>query len=200
MDNPETTVRLNYAGSADLVAQLQQGAPVDVFASADTVNMDDAVAADLVSGQPTSFATNSMMIAVPPDNPAKVASFADLGKSGVRVVVCAPKVPCGAATVKVEESTGVTVKPVSEESAASDVLNKVTTGEADAGVVYVTDVQGSAGAVKGIAIPTEDNAVNTYPIAVLTGSTSPTLARDFEALVVGAQGQKVLSDAGFGSP
>jgi molybdate transport system substrate-binding protein len=198
--HPGTTVRFNFAGSSDLVAQLQQGAPADVFASADTANMDKATGAGLVSGSPTSFATNSMMIAVPPENPAKVASFADLTEPSAQVVVCAPEVPCGAATTQVERNTGVTLKPVSEESSVTDVLNKVTTGEADAGIVYLTDVQGSAGGVQGIAIPAKDNAVNTYPIGVLTGSASPALAQEFEALVVGPQGQQVLADAGFGGP
>lgn len=198
--HPGTTVRFNFAGSSDLVAQLQQGAPADVFASADTANMDKAVADDLVSGTPANFATNSMMIAVPPDNPADVGSFTDLAEPGVQVVVCAPQVPCGAATEQVEKNTSVTLDPVSEESAVTDVLNKVSNGEADAGIVYVTDVQGSGGSVTGIAIPTKDNAVNTYPIAVLDGSASPTLAQEFEALVVGPEGQKVLSDAGFGGP
>lgn len=198
--HPDTTMRFNFAGSSDLVAQLQQGAPADVFASADTNTMDRAADDNLLSGSPTSFATNPMMIAVPPDNPAKIASFADLAQPGVQVVVCAPQVPCGAATKKVEVSTGVTLMPVSEESSVADVLNKVTTGEADAGVVYVTDVKGAAGKVTGIQIPADVNAVNTYPIAVLARSASPTLAEQFEALITGPRGQQVLADAGFGSP
>ncbi len=193
-------MRFNFAGSSDLVAQLQQGAPADVLASADTRTMDRAAEDQLLAGPPTTFATNTMTIAVPPDNPAGVATFADLVGPDVLVVVCAPQVPCGAATQEVEANTGITLAPVSEESSVADVLNKVATGEADAGVVYVTDVKGSAGRVTGVPIPAEVNAVTTYPIAVLAAAASPMLAQQFESLVVGAQGQEVLADAGFGTP
>ena len=144
----------NFAGSADLVTQLQQGAPADVFASADTKNMDKAIADNLVSGTPKNFASNTLEIAVPPDNPAGVSSFQDLAKPGLKLVVCAPAVPCGSATQKIETATGIdAVKPVSEESAVTDVLNKVQTGEADAGLVYVTDVQGRCGQGEGNRLP-----------------------------------------------
>src|SRR6478609_10624562 len=133
-------VEFSFGGSSDLVAQIQQGAPADVFASADSANMDKLTAEDLQAADPEDFATNTLEIAVPPDNPAGVASFADLAEDGINVVVCAPEVPCGAATVKVEEATGVDIRPVSEEQSVTDVLAKVTSGEADAGLVYVTDV------------------------------------------------------------
>ena len=195
-----TKVTFNFAGSADLVTQLQQGAPADVFASADTKNMDKATADNLVSGTPVSFASNTLEIAVPPDNPGKITSFSDLTKPGLRLVVCAPAVPCGAAAQKIETATKTTLKPVSEESAVTDVLNKVQTGEADAGLVYVTDVKGAAGKVKGVTFPQSKEAVNTYPIAELRASTNADLARHFTELVTGADGQRVLADAGFGKP
>ena len=198
--HPGTTVQLAFGGSSDLVAQLQQGAPGDVLATADTANMEKAAADDLVSGEAAAFATNSMTIAVPPGNPAGIESFADLAEKGARVVVCAPQVPCGAATERVEESTGVTLSPVSEENSVSDVLGKVAAGEADAGVVYVTDIQGSAGSVESVAIPADVNATNTYPIAVLSGSAQPALAGEFVSLVLGDTGQQGLADAGFGEP
>ena len=198
--HPGTTVRFNFAGSSDLVAQLQQGAAADVLAPADARTMDRASADTLLAGEPTAFATNTLMIAVPPDNPAGITSFADLAGEGVQVVVCAPQVPCGAATQQVEANTGVTLAPVSEESSVADVLNKVATGEADAGVVYVTDVRASDARVLGVPIPAEVNAVNTYPIAALAEARAPALAAQFEALVLGAQGQQVLADAGFGAP
>lgn len=197
--HPGTSVRFNFAGSSDLAAQLQQGAPADVFAAADSTTMDRIAADTLLAGPPTNFATNSMVIAVPPDNPARIASFADLGEPGVLVVVCAPQVPCGAATTTVQANTGVTLAPVSEEASVADVLNKVATGEADAGVVYVTDVQSATGTVTGIEIPRDVNAVNTYPIAVLAGSESRTSAEEFAALVAGPLGQQVLAEAGFGA-
>ena len=198
--NPGTAVVFNFGGSSDLVAQLQQGAPGDLFASADAATMDKAVDDALITGEPTVFATNSMVIAVPPGNPAGIDSFAALAAPDVNVVVCAPQVPCGAATQTIEENTGVTLSPVSEENSVTDVLGKVTSGEADAGIVYVTDVKGAGDAVEGIEIPTAVNATNRYPIGVLAGSGSPDLAEEFEDFVLGPQGQQVLADAGFGGP
>lgn len=199
-DHPGTTVTFNFAGSSDLVTQLQQGAPADVFASADTKNMDKATADKLVQGTPVTFASNTLEIAVPPDNPAKIASLQDLTKSGVKVVVCAPEVPCGAATQKIETAAEVDIKPVSEESAVTDVLNKVQTGEADAGLVYVTDVKSAGDKVKGVTFPESSEAVNQYPIAPLAASKNADLAQQFADLVTGADGQKVLADAGFAKP
>lgn len=194
------TVTFNFAGSSDLVTQLQQGAPADVFASADTKNMDKATADGLVDGTPAIFASNTLEIAVPPDNPAQVASFQDLTKTGVKVVVCAPAVPCGSATEKVETATGFTLTPVSEESSVTDVLNKVQTGEADAGLVYVTDVKAAGAKVKGVTFPESSEAVNQYPIAALKSSKNLDLATEFTELVTGTQGQQVLADAGFAKP
>ncbi|WP_425956113.1 molybdate ABC transporter substrate-binding protein [Xylanimonas sp. McL0601] len=199
-DHPGVTVQLSFAGSSDLVAQIQQGAPADVFASADTENMHKLVAEDLVAGDPVDFATNTLEIAVPPGNPAGIASFADLAKDGVNLVVCAPEVPCGRAAVKVEQAAGVTLSPVSEEQSVTDVLSKVIAGEADAGLVYVTDVKGAAGKVEGVTCPVADQAVNTYPIAPVAGAAQPELAQQFVGLVTGSVGQGVLSAAGFGRP
>ena len=198
--HPGTTVTFGFAGSSDLVTQLQQGAPADVFASADTTNMQKAVDDSLVAGSPVPFATNTLEIAVPPDNPAGITSFADLAKPGVKVVVCAPQVPCGAAAATVEKATATDLKPVSEENAVTDVLGKVTSGEADAGLVYVTDVKGAGDKVKGIPFAESSEAVNTYPIASLAGSRQSDLAGQFVQLVTGDEGQRVLGTAGFGKP
>jgi molybdate transport system substrate-binding protein len=198
--HPGTKVAFSFGGSADLVTQLQQGAPGDVFASADTKNMDKATADHLVRGTPVNFATNTLEIAVPPGNPAKITSFADLAKPGVKVVVCAPEVPCGAAAQKVEAATKVQLKPVSEENAVTDVLGKVQSGEADAGLVYVTDVKGAAGKVAGVTFPEASSAVNTYPVASLAASKNADLAGEFVTLVTGPEGQQVLAAAGFARP
>lgn len=198
--NPGVTVKLNFAGSSDLVAQIQQGAPADVFASADTKNMDKATSDDLVEGSPADFATNVLQIATPPDNPAGIESLDDLTGSDVKVVLCAPEVPCGSAAVGVEEAAGIDIEPVSEEQSVTDVLNKVISGEADAGLVYVTDVTGAGDEVKGIEFPESSEVVNTYPIAPLSGSANPELAEAFATFVTGTDGQKVLADAGFGAP
>lgn len=199
-DHPGVKVRFSFGGSSDLVAQIQQGAPADVFASADTKNMAKATGDDLVDGNPVDFATNTLEIAVPPDNPASVASLRDLAKPGTKVVVCAAEVPCGAAAQKVEESSGVKIKPVSEEQSVTDVLNKVTTGEADAGLVYVTNVKAAGDKVKGITFPESSSAVNTYPIGTMTKGKNKSLAREFVDLVTGADGQKILAGAGFAKP
>ena len=199
-ENPSASVEFSFAGSSDLVTQLTQGAPADVFASADTKNMDKAAQAGLLAGDPVNFASNTLTIAVAPGNPKKIASFKDLTQQGLNVVVCAPQVPCGSATKTVEQATGLTLNPVSEESSVSDVLNKVTTGQADAGVVYVTDAIGAGDKVAAVAFPEAAGAVNTYLIAVLKGSKYPELARKFVDLVTGESGQKVLNAAGFAKP
>lgn len=198
--NPGTKVVLNFAGSSDLATQITQGAPADVFASADTRNMTKLSDAKLLDGTPRNFATNVLTIAVPQGNPASIGSFADLAKPGVRVVVCASQVPCGSAAETVEKAAGTMLTPVSEESSVTDVLGKVASGEADAGLVYVTDAKGAAGKVTGIPFAESQKAVNTYPIATVGSSRNKDAAAAFIALVTGSEGQATLSDAGFGAP
>lgn len=197
--HPGTTVTLSFAGSADLAAQINQGAPADVFASADTRNMEKLKEAGLVDGEPQVFATNTLAIAVPPGNPAGIRSFSDLSKQGLRLVQCAQQVPCGAAAAAIEQKTGTELTPVSEENSVTDVLGKVVSGEADAGLVYVTDVRSAAGKVEGVPFPEAARAVNSYPAAVLSGSPNGAEARAFLELLSTPEGQQVLAEAGFGS-
>ncbi|MGO4443572.1 molybdate ABC transporter substrate-binding protein [Mycobacterium sp. 2YAF39] len=199
-DNPGADIEFSFAGSSDLVTQLTQGAPADVFASADTKNMDKAAAADLLAGDPVNFASNTLTIVTAPGNPRKIASFRDLNQLELSVVVCAPQVPCGSATEKVEQSTGVQLNPVSEESQVTDVLGKVTSGQADAGLVYVTDAQGAGDKVTAVAFPESADAVNIYPIGVLEQSKNQDLASKFVEAVTGEEGQKILAAAGFAKP
>jgi len=199
-DNPGVSVEFSFAGSSDLVTQLTQGANADVLASADTRNMDKAAQAGLLDGAPVTFASNTLTIAVAPGNPAHITSFRDLAREGLNVVVCAPQVPCGAATETIEKSTGVQLSPVSEESSVTDVLNKVSSGQADAGLVYVTDVAGSDGKVAAVDFPEAADAVNSYPLATLTDAQNADLAGRFVAFVTGEAGQRVLNAAGFGAP
>ena len=189
-------VEFNFAGSSDLVAQIQEGAPADVFASADEANMEKLTAEDLQGTDPQTFASNTLEIAVPEGNPAGIATFDDLAGDDVNLVICAPEVPCGAAAQKVAESAGVTLSPVSEEQSVTDVLAKVASGEADAGLVYVTDVIASD-AVQGIEFPESSAAVNVYPIATVAASENADLAEEFVELVVGETGQAILAEAGF---
>lgn len=197
-EHPGTTVTLSFAGSSDLASQINQGAPVDVFASADTANMQKVQDAGLTDGTPEDFATNTLAIAVPPGNPAKVASLQDLARPGIKLVTCARQVPCGAATAKVAEAARVALSPVSEENAVTDVLGKVTSGEADAGLVYGTDIKAAGTKVAGVQFPEAGSAVNTYPIAGVANGRNRATAQAFVDLVTGPEGQKVLAAAGFG--
>ncbi|MCD5419560.1 molybdate ABC transporter substrate-binding protein [Rhodococcus pyridinivorans] len=198
--NPGVTVEFSFAGSSDLETQLEQGAPADVFASADTRTMNSAVEAGLVTGEPIPFATNTLTIVTEPGNPQNITSFADLAGKGVSVVVCAPQVPCGAATTRLEEAAGTDLEPVSEESSVTDVLGKVTSGQADAGLVYVTDATRAGETVSVVSVPEAAEIVNVYPIARLSDSGNATRADDFVRFVTGADGRAVLADAGFGIP
>ena len=194
------TVTFNFAGSSDLVAQMQQGAPADVFASADTRNMEIAVTANLLDGIAKDFATNTLDIATPPGNPAAVDSLDDLAAPGIKVVVCAEQVPCGAAAKRVEDASGVNISPVSEEQSVTDVLGKIISGEADAGLVYVTDVKGASDKVTGVPFPESAEAVNSYPIAALKGNVGDGLAEAFIDFVTGPEGESVLAASGFAKP
>jgi molybdate transport system substrate-binding protein len=192
-----TSVRLSFGGSSDLVEQIRSGAPADVLASADTATMDK-LGDDAEDRH--DFASNTLEIAVPPGNPAGITGFADLARPGVKLVVCAPEVPCGSATAAVAKDAGVTLRPVSEEQSVTDVLGKVTSGEADAGVVYVTDVEAAGDRVEGVTFPESSRVVNTYPIATLKDGEDAALAKEFVDFVLGDDGRKVLADAGFARP
>lgn len=196
-DHEGVTVEFNFAGSSTLVEQIQQGAPADVFASADEKNMDKLTEAGLEAADPVDFTSNTLMIAVPAGNPAGVTDLASLA-GDLNLVVCAPEVPCGAATTTVEEAAGLEFSPVSEEQSVTDVLNKVTSGEADAGLVYVTDVAKAGDAVEGIEFPEAQEAVNTYPITTVKDAANPELGQEFQDLVTGETGQEVLAGYGFG--
>lgn len=189
-------VRLAFAGSTELAGQIEQGAPADVFVSADRRTM--ARLGDLAA-DPHVLATNSLAIAVPPGNPAGLTGLADLASPEVRTVVCAPEVPCGAAAQRLTERVGIELDPVSEEQSVTDVVGKVAGGEAHAGLVYVTDVLRADGDVERLPTPEGVNVENSYPITTVAGAEG-TLADEFVAFARGAQGREVLSDAGFGRP
>ena len=135
-----------------------------------------------------------------PGNPEGITSFADVARPGLQLVVCAPQVPCGSAAEKIEQATGVTLNPVSEESDVKSTLGKVTTDNADAGLVYVTDVHAAGDDVQGIEFPEAAQAANDYPIAVIADAPGADLARGFQELGTGADGRAVLGSAGFGRP
>jgi molybdate transport system substrate-binding protein len=198
--HPGDVIKTSFNGSGALVTQIQQGAPADVFAAAAPAPMDTLASANLLDGKATNFVSNTLEIAVPPSNPAGITSFADLAKKKVKLVICAVTEPCGASTVAMEKIEGITLKPVSVEPAVANVLTAVSSGQADAGLVYVTDVLGSGGTVKGIPFTDSPKVVNEYPIAVLKESKDKKLAAEFVAYITGPVGQSVLSAAGFAKP
>jgi molybdate transport system substrate-binding protein len=197
--HPGVTVKLNFGASSTLAQQINQGAPADVFASASPTNMKQVVDAGGAQSS-TTFVKNVMEIAVPPSNPAQVTGVADLAKSGVKVALCQPQVPCGAVAAKVFANANVTVKPVTLEQDVKSTLTKVELNEVDAGVVYVTDVRAAGTKVKGIPIPTDVNASTEYPIATLTKAPNTAGAQAFVAYVLSDVGQQVLAADGFASP
>ena len=198
--NPGVTVKTTFAGSGALVTQIQQGEPADIFAAAAAAPMATLQTGGQLEGGSTNFATNTLEIAVPPTNPANIQTFADLAKPGVKLVICAPTEPCGASSVAMEKVEGVSLTPVALEPAVASVLTAVSSGQADAGLVYKTDVLGSAGSVKGITFAGSGKVVNTYPIAVLGESKNQKVAKAFIAFILAAKAQGVLATAGFGKP
>jgi molybdate transport system substrate-binding protein len=197
--HPGVKVSFNYGASSTLATQIDQGAPGDVFASAASKNMDQVRSAGN-AGTPATFAVNRMEIAVPPGNPGHVTGLADLARSGVKVALCQEQVPCGATAAKVFANAHLDVKPVTREPDVKSTLAKVTVGEVDAGVVYVTDVHAAGSKVAGVVIPDALNATTDYPIAALTHAKNPALAAAFVAYVASAAGRAVLAAAGFGGP
>ncbi len=200
VDNPGTTVDFDFAGSSDLATQLTSGAAADIFASTDSAQMDTVAKAGLTETEPVNFASNTLVIVTAPGDPKQIHSFADLAQPGLNVVVCRQPAPCAAATQRIEDNTGVHFNPVSEEPAVSDVLAKVTGGEADAGLVYVTDARNAGNQVSTVKFAEAAEAVVAYPIAILKHASQPALAQKFIDLVTGATGQKVLNQAGFAGP
>jgi molybdate transport system substrate-binding protein len=197
--HPGTTVRFNFGASSSLAENIDQGAPADVFASASPTNMQQVVDAGAAS-DPRTFANNVMEIAVPPDNPGKVTRLSDLARSGLKVALCQPRVPCGSVAAQVFENADLTVKPVTQGADVRSVLTTVQLGEVDAGLVYETDVRAAGTKVEGIEIPADQNASTAYPIAALTEAPNAVGAAAFVDYVLSADGEKVLSQAGFAGP
>jgi molybdate transport system substrate-binding protein len=195
--NGGTKVTFNFAGSQALATQIQQAAPADVFASADLTNMDKVK--DLV-GTPKSFASNLLQIVVEKGNPKGIKKLDDLASKDVKVVLAAEEVPAGKYAKQVLDQAGVSVQPVSQEDNVKAVVTKVSLGEADAGIVYVTDVTAGGDKVEGVEIPKDQNVTATYPIATVKASKAPDKAQAFMDLVLSDQGQQVLKSYGFLPP
>ena len=195
--NPGVTVQFNFAGSPTLVTQIEQGAPADVFASADTTNMDKLTADGFTTGTAQVFAHNQLEIAVAPGNPKGITELADLAKQGLIYISAGPTVPAGKYALQSLAKAGVTVTPKSLETDVKSVVSKIELGEADAGIVYKTDVEAASGKVQGVPIPDTYNVVATYPVVAVKGTKSSDVANAFIAYVLSAKGQSTLQSFGF---
>ncbi|MFI7388905.1 molybdate ABC transporter substrate-binding protein [Streptomyces tendae] len=198
--HPGTEVTFNFAGSDTLAASITGGAPADVFASASPKTMATVTDAGAAAGTPATFVRNQLEIATPPGNPDHVSSLKDLTASGLEVVLCDKTVPCGAAAQKALDAGGLELTPVSYEQDVKAALTKVELKEADAAVVYRTDVKAAGDKVTGVDFPESAKAVNDYPITVLKDAPNTDAAQAFVELVKSAEGQRVLTGAGFRTP
>jgi molybdate transport system substrate-binding protein len=198
--HPGAAVQFNFGGSSMLVQQIIEGAPADVFASADEVNMQKAADKGELAGPPRIFALNRLVIAVPAGNPKHITSVADLTKSGLTLALAAPQVPAGKYAAEVFAKAGLPVPAASQELDVRAVLNKVALNEADAGIVYVTDIRAAAGKVEAVTIPDQYNVTARYPIALLKHAPNPADGTTFLEYVLSAAGQATLKEFGFMTP
>lgn len=195
--NPGVGVNFNYAGTPTLVRQIEQGAPADVFASADTTNMDKLTADGFTSGSPRVFARNHLEIVVAPGNPKGITGLADLAKAGVIYISEGPTVPAGKYSLQALAAAGVKVMPKSLETSVTAVISKIELGEADAGIVYTTDVSAAGNKVQGVPIPAANSVIAKYPLVAVKGTKHPEAASAFIAYVLSAPGQSTLASFGF---
>lgn len=199
--NPGTTVQLNFDSSGSLSEQIQRGAPVDVFASANEERMADLATAGKVQGEAETFAANELAIVTEPGNPEGIATLADLADNGV-IALCAEDAPCGSFAAEVLDRAGVVIADgsITRGQNVKSTLTAVTEGDAAAAIVYVTDATTAGDRVATVTIPAADNAEASYPIAVLQDALNPELAGAFMAYVRSTEGQAVLADFGFLPP
>ncbi|MFE9774616.1 molybdate ABC transporter substrate-binding protein [Streptomyces sp. NPDC005931] len=198
--HPGTTVTFNFGGSDSLAAGITNGAPADVFAAASARTMKLVTDRAGTAGPPATFARNRLQIATLPGNPDRVGSLEDLAEPRLKVVLCDRTVPCGAAAQTALTAAEVELTPVSYEQDVKSALTKVELKEADAAVVYRTDVRAAGDTVEGVDFPESAEAVNDYPIALLENARNPSAAKAFLTLVRSPEGRKVLTDAGFLEP
>ena len=196
-DNPDVDVELSFDSSSTLAEQVVQGAPADVLATADETTMQSVVDEGLTDGDPVGFAQNQLSLVTPADNPANIKTIADLNNPDVAYAVCVPDAPCGAASQELLDIVGVTADAVTEEDNVRDTLGKVTAGEVDAGLVYVSDAQAAGDDVHVVPVPEADQVLNSDVIAVLSEAESADVAQAWVDLVTSAEGQQVLQSYGF---
>lgn len=197
--NEGTSVSFSFGSSSTLATQVKEGAPADVFASANESTMQQVTEAGL-NDEPALFATNVLEVAVPPGNPGDITGLHDFADENLRIAICAPEVPCGSAAEKVFESAGIEARPDTLEQDVKATLQKVQLDEVDAALVYRTDVVSAGDQVEGIPFEEAESAINNYPIATLTEAANPELAKAFTEYVLSDDGAEVLSSAGFETP
>ncbi|HVN85035.1 MAG TPA: molybdate ABC transporter substrate-binding protein [Candidatus Binatia bacterium] len=198
--HPDLKVQFNFGGSPTLVQQIQQGAPADVFASADEANMKKLADSGALAGAARPFARNQLQIAVPAGNPKRIEALGDLTKPGLTIALCGPTVPCGRYAAEAFSKAGVTPPAASQELDVKAVLTKVSLGEADAGIVYVTDVRAAGTKVTGVDIPESLNVIARYPIAAVKNAPSAATAAAVIDFVLSPDGQRILASFGFLPP
>ena len=198
--NPDASATFSFDASSALVQQIIEGAPADVFASADAANMTKLTDAGLNGSEPVIFATNLLTIIVAPGNPLGITGVADLANADIKTVICAPEVPCGNYANQIFTAAAVAVTPVSLEQNVRGVVTKVTAGEADAGIVYVTDVTAAGDTADMVEIPDDINVVAEYPIATVAASQNQEVGEAFIDFLTGPDGQAILADYGFEAP
>ena len=197
---PNVDVVLNLAGSSALREQILEGAPADVFASANMSNMNQLIEAGEITGDPEIFATNQLAIAVPAANPAGITGLDDFARDELLIGLCAAAVPCGDFARTTLDKAGVIPAVDTNEPDVRALLTKVELGELDAGITYITDIAATAGSVEGVEIPAGVNTVAEYPIAVLANAPNPRAADLFVSFVLSAEGRAILDSYGFGAP
>jgi molybdate transport system substrate-binding protein len=195
--HPGVGVNFNFAGTPTLVTQIEQGAPADVFASADTTNMDKLTTDGFTSGSSKVFARNQLEIVVAPGNPKGITGLGDLAKPGVIYISEGPTVPAGKYSLQALAMAGVKVTPKSLETSVTAVISKIELGEADAGIVYTTDIQAAGSQVAGVQIPAANNVIATYPIVAVKGTKYSDVASAFIDYVLSSTGQSMLATFGF---
>jgi molybdenum ABC transporter molybdate-binding protein len=197
---PGLEVVLSFGPSSGLVEQVLAGAPADVLATADTRTMDNAVAGGAVEGEWEVFARNTLTLAVPAGNPGEVTGLADLARPELRIAICEPEVPCGAASERLLTAAGVTAAPDTLTTDVKEATSLVSLGEADAALIYRTDAAAEGDAVETIEVPEAEEVVNDYPVAILVDAPNPDGAQVVVDAITGDPGQAILADAGFLEP
>ncbi len=196
--HPELQVELHCAGTPQLVLQLREGAPADVFASADDVQMGRVVESGRATGRPRPFASNALAIVTAPD--AAIGGLHDLAQAGVTCLLCGPEVPAGRYARQALERAGVSVRSASDEPSVRAVISKVQLGIADAGIVYLTDARAAGARVRTVEIPARFNVRASYPIVATSTGERAEDAEAFVSFVLGADGRRLLAQHGFASP